>query len=422
MSPAGVVLWAKSVGTANDGCNAPEFGASITTDNAGNVYVAGEIVYKVFKNTTICSTVSTASVCANATSKSVTCPYVVKYNSAGTKIWEKKYGNNGALATTSCWYNHPVASCIRTDGTNIYVTGYFYGTVNFGTGNLSTGSEETANVFLLKLDGTGNTTWARSVTGSNNVGYAVGDGLFIDNNNDVYIRGLFYSGMISFGACSLTFASMNGYFAKYTSAGACSWAITPGGIPYGVVNHPNGNLAMLLRTAATVPQQSYDIIELSPADGSILSSTGPLPEDTATGSFGGYLSITETPDGFLFSLRAQGTFHFGELTVTSSQALGSGYVDLMLMKYTALPAERNAPSELASSLAIYPVPASEQLTIQNRDNKSLGTVHIYDVTGKMLYKNYVESSQSTIDVKDFAAGVYYIQSDQVPATLKFVKQ
>ena len=52
----------------------------------------------------------------------------------------------------------------------------------------------------------------------------------------------------------------------------------------------------------------------------------------------------------------------------------------------------------------------------------LGTVSIYDVSGKMIYKNFVGSSQTTIDVKNFSAGVYYLKSDQLQVTIKFVKQ
>ena len=73
-------------------------------------------------------------------------------------------------------------------------------------------------------------------------------------------------------------------------------------------------------------------------------------------------------------------------------------------------------------ISAYPNPASNQITIQNNNHRMLGTISIYDVSGKIIYKKFVENFQTTIDVKKFSTGVYCIRSDQLQATLKFVKQ
>jgi hypothetical protein len=73
-------------------------------------------------------------------------------------------------------------------------------------------------------------------------------------------------------------------------------------------------------------------------------------------------------------------------------------------------------------LTAYPNPASNQITIRNNNHKMLGTVSIYDFSGKMIYKNFVGSSQTTIDLENFSQGVYYVRSDQSSSTIKFVKQ
>jgi|GEM_PF-2097495 len=422
MSPAGTVLWAKSVGTANDGCNAGESGNSVAVDNSGNVYATGQIVFKVFKNTTICNEiVQGGPSCTNATSKSITCPYVVKYNAAGTKIWEKKYGNNGALAGTSCWSNHPRGTDIGTDGSNIYVTGYFYGNVDFGNGFLNTGSETVSNTFLIKLNESGSSIWSRSVTGSANSTYGgggLGDDLFVDGN-DLYLGGLYY-GNISFGTCSLPSSSPPTFLAKYSSSGTCQWAIPLGGTSYGVVRHPNGNLAMLQRG------RFYSIMELSPLDGTIIDSTVTPLEDTATGSAGGYPSLTSLPDGFIFSQMVTGTYHFGELTITASVPLGGGWADMMLIQYTSStpPSASKGSSTkeiLRTGIVLYPNPATNQVTVKNRYSKPLGWVYIYDGSGKMIYRSLIASSFAIIDLKNFTSGVYYMRSDQIETAIKFLK-
>ena len=410
MSAAGTVLWAKSDGTANDGCNAPESGNSITTDDAGNIYVTGSRVWKVFKNTTICN-----DVCPGATSKSITCPIIIKYSSAGQKIWEKLFPNNGVLSSTSCYANHPSGTDIRTDGMYIYILGYSYGTVNFGTGPLSTGSETKSNSFLLKMTGDGTTQWARLVTGNANKPYEVGDDLLVDGN-DIYISGI--GDNISFGSCSLPAGSPPAFFAKYSSSGNCEWAVNQGGASHGVVKHPNGNLAMLRKGSF------FSIQEFSALDGSLVGSTVTPLEDAATASIWGYPSLAKLPDGFIFSHHIQGTLHFGDLTITS---LGS-YDNMMLIRFTApepLPIARQGTiiAETSSNkMVLYPNPASNQITIQNNNNKMLGTVSIFDVSGKMIYKKFAGSSQATFDVKNFSSGVYYVRSDQLQATIKFVKE
>jgi hypothetical protein len=419
MSPDGTVVWAKSAGTANDGCNAGEFGRSIAVDYGGNVCVTGQIVSKVFKNTTVCNDLPGGPSCTNATTKSITCPYVIKYNAVGQKIWEKKYVNNGAVVGTSCWYNHPGGSDIRTDGTNLYVMGYFYGTVNFGSGPLSTGSESVSNIFLLKLDANGNTLWARSVSGGVSWPFGVGDGLFVDGN-DIYISGL-YSTDISFGACSLTLESPNTFLTKYSSSGTCQWVVRPRGISYGVVKHPNGNLAMLRRGTF------FSIREYSPLDGSLIDSTGTPLEDTATGGWSGYPALASLPDGFIFSQMVTGTYHFGNLTITASVPKGGGWADMMLIKYTEAspPIARhgNILSESSlSKMVLYPNPASNQITIRNNDNSILGTLNIYDASGRIVYRKFIGSAQTTIDVKKLPSGFFYIRSDQLQATIKFIKQ
>jgi len=82
----------------------------------------------------------------------------------------------------------------------------------------------------------------------------------------------------------------------------------------------------------------------------------------------------------------------------------------------------NMEESPTTGLSIYPNPVSNQLTIQNDNYKTLGSLAIYDVSGKLMYKKFVGSSRITIELKSFSAGVYYIRSDKIRATIKFIKQ
>jgi hypothetical protein len=171
----------------------------------------------------------------------------------------------------------------------------------------------------------------------------------------------------------------------------------------------------------------YSIREFSPLDGSLIDSTVTPLEDTATGAGGGYPSFASLPDGFIFSHMVTGSYHFGNLTIAASVPLGGGWADMMLIKYTSpvSPVVRTGNIMQESSLSkiiLFPNPATNQITIRNHDQKTLGSISIYDMSGKMIYKKFIGSSQTIIDVENFSAGMYYIRSHQLQAAIKFVKQ
>lgn len=86
--------------------------------------------------------------------------------------------------------------------------------------------------------------------------------------------------------------------------------------------------------------------------------------------------------------------------------------------------ERSKPNTEESAkpgFNIYPNPATNQITIQN-NNKILGNLTIYDVSGKIVYQKFVGNSKTLIDVQKLLPGVYYLRSDQMETVLKFVKQ
>ena len=167
----------------------------------------------------------------------------------------------------------------------------------------------------------------------------------------------------------------------------------------------------------------YNIKEFSPVDGSAVDSTVAAVEDTATADVWGYPTIAKLPDGYVFSQHIQGTLHFGDLTINSS----GNFDNMMLIKYTAPSPPTVSPENILSEAFLsrtnlYPNPAHNEITMQNSDNKSLGDLSIYDVSGKLIYHKFIGNSQATIDVKNFPAGFYFIRSGQLQATIKFIKQ
>ena len=405
MSPSGAFLWAKE-----EGIDRQNIGNSVTTDVSGNVYTTGYITPTEYSVTS----------CFQGTVIYQYDIYVVKYSAAGTKLWEKKYTNNAH----QCGKSSISGTCIVSDGANLYVSGHFWGTVNFGNNNIFTAG--TYNLFVLKLDGNGNTLWARTATTTSYDGTY----LLLDNNNqDLHVGGT-YSGTATFGSTVLSdINSWNiPYLAKYSaSTGNFSWAVTAGNFGYGrMFKHPDGNIGV---EAEDSGPEGFALKEFSPSDGSFVTATIAVPNGDANINFDRRCSIVSIPNGFIHSINLQGSYDFGGSTISSTQSTGSSYSDLILVKYTTGSLSPEVISGIGGSgssaqqkILIFPNPASGQITVQDNNGKMLGTVTIYDVSGRMVYSTVAGSSHIRIDIPQLSRGFYYLRSDQSSATVKFVKE
>ena len=73
---------------------------------------------------------------------------------------------------------------------------------------------------------------------------------------------------------------------------------------------------------------------------------------------------------------------------------------------------------------IFPNPTSDRLNISTTVAISDLMVQIFDVNGRRLYEQKIRTSETCIDVSDFASGVYVMKfvGDKVLAEGRFVKQ
>jgi len=210
LDTAGNLLWAKQMGgTFND------YGYSITTDANGNVYTTGYFM------DTIDFDPGTGTF--NLTSAGWWDIFIQKLDSAGNLLWAKQMGG------TSHDYGHSIA----TDaGGNVYTTGLFSGTADFdpGTGTANLTSAGGYDIFIQKLDTSGNLIWVKQM-GGNLDDY--GRSISIDASSNVYTTGLFM-GTSDFdpgtGIVNLTSAGYNDIFIqKLDTAGNLLWVKQMGG-------------------------------------------------------------------------------------------------------------------------------------------------------------------------------------------------
>jgi hypothetical protein len=214
LDPAGNFQWVKTMGTS-----ITEHANSIAIDGAGNIFITG--VYG--PGTTDLD--PSASV-ASFTSLGAYDVFLAKYNASGTYLWGGSWGSST---------NSDGGECVALDaGGNAYVTGYYYSTVDFdpGAGSYTMTSTAGDDVYVTKIDASGNFVWARTVVagaGGNDRGY----GVTIDPSGNVIITGSF-SNFPDFdpGPGNVTIGSFGGidvFVSKLNSAGNYVWAVNLGG-------------------------------------------------------------------------------------------------------------------------------------------------------------------------------------------------
>ena len=172
--------------------------------------------------------------------------YVVKYNADNSFAWARSMGSD-YVQSGSNYYER--GNGVRVDGTgNVFVTGTFYGQADFGAFRLT--SAGYSDAFVVKLDPTGNTVWAKSWGGANQ---DIGSDIAIDTAGNV----------ISVGSSSIPYSTNpnDGWIEnaselrKYSPTGAAVWSQTiagPTGGAYGVTTDAAGNIYVCGRFSGTV--------------------------------------------------------------------------------------------------------------------------------------------------------------------------
>jgi len=188
---------------------------SVAVDSSGNVYTTGS-----FEGTV---DFDPGAGTANLTSNGSYDVFVSKLDSSGNYVWTKQFGGTE--------YSRGYSVAVDSSG-NVYTTGDFQGTFDFdpgaGTANLT--ANDGTDVFVSKLDSSGNHLWAKSCGGGvgggvdNDIGYSVA----VDSSGNVYTTGVFQH-TVDFdpGAGTTEFTSAGArdlFVSKLDSSGNYLWA------------------------------------------------------------------------------------------------------------------------------------------------------------------------------------------------------
>ena len=194
----GNYLWARQAGGSS-----ADFGNCVTTLSDGSSIITGS-----FQGTASFGTTN-----LNAAGRNDI--FVAKLDSDGNFLWAKKAGgSDGDIA-------YAISSL--SDGSSI-ITGSFDGNASFGSTTLT--SAGNADIFIAKLDSSGNFLWAKQAGGSD---YEAGASISSLSDGSSIITGSFLANA-SFGSTNLTSAGKNDVFiAKLDTDGNYLWAKQAGG-------------------------------------------------------------------------------------------------------------------------------------------------------------------------------------------------
>ncbi|MEN8166327.1 MAG: SBBP repeat-containing protein [Pseudomonadota bacterium] len=226
----GSLLWAKQAGGIER-----DTGYSISMDSVGNTLVTGS-----FNGTaTFGAGEHNETLLTSDTYEQI---FVAKYDSEGALLWATQAVGPGGLGKS-----------ITVDSTsNSLVTGVFYGTTTFGTGELnqtqltSTGGWD---IFVAKYYSDGSLLWAKQAGGSESeIGYSIS----VSPEGNGLITGSFRgSATFGGGGSNEIVLTANGeiypdiFIAKYAPSGELLWATQAGGEWWdeglGIALDPAGN-------------------------------------------------------------------------------------------------------------------------------------------------------------------------------------
>jgi hypothetical protein len=190
-------------------------GKAITTDAGGNIYTTG----------TFSGTVDfdPGTGVWNLVSQGSTDIFVTKSDSSGNLIWARRMGGD--------WDDSGEGIAVDRLG-NVYTTGYFLGTADFdpGAGTANRISVGERDIFVSKLDASGNYLWGSSMGGVfDDSGYDIA----VDSSGSVCTTGTFMATADfdpGFGVANRTSPGVHGVFvSKLAATGGFLWAASIGG-------------------------------------------------------------------------------------------------------------------------------------------------------------------------------------------------
>lgn len=406
LDSSGNFRWAKRVGKILD-----DFGWSIAVDQYENVYTTGQ-----FQDTV---DFDPGSGIFNLISLGKTEAYISKLDALGNFVWAKRLGSASEDAGS--------AIVIDTSG-NIYATGIFQGIVDFdpGSGIFNLSSNGSYDIYILKLDSSGNFVWARQK------GYFLTDvsqSIAVDMVGNIYLAGYMYRSSNDIFVAKVD-AMGNSIWTKFmggpSSEGADCVRIDKAGNVYTV--------GQFIATANFDPNFGFNLTAVGGGDIFIskLDSSGKFIWAKNIGGTGyetGYSIALDTLGNIYTAGFFGATVDFDPSPTSSFNLTSNGPFDIFIQKMHQTGVGINdysTPMKTSSNkLKIYPNPNNGVFNVTISDNINNTQIEIYNSLGVLIYCYSIENEQNIISLIDLDKGIYLLrvlEGGSIMGFERFVKE
>jgi len=416
---------------------------ALVADDLGNIYATGLLVGTV--------NFVTPGKTESVTSRGGEDTYVLKMDTSGDVVWIKNFGGPNQ--------EYGMAIDLDSEG-NIYSTGFFQTTANFDTGSGNTSFTTTGNrdIYISKLNPSGDLIWARQLSGGQD---DRGLGIKVAVDGNVYAVGYtsqttavykfmagprpsaFYLDNIDQGE--------NAYITKLNSNGDFLWLKGIGGAAgdraLGLVTDISNRLYVTgyiggnatydeVETLTSVGGNDGFLVKINPDgtlpvhiakfDGYNLSGINYLHWTTLSETNNQYFDIERSVDGIGFSAikRIAGAGNSSQKLqyqyADDKPLSGNNYYRLRQIDYNGDFSFSNVvllKNQLsAQSISAYPNPGRGMVNISSTEVKD---VKVYNSTGNLV----LESAVNAFDITSQPNGVYLIKvnTGNQEQVIRFVK-
>jgi hypothetical protein len=403
----GVHQWSQRFGGANN-----DWGWGIAVDPVGNVVVTGS-----FRGT-----VNFGG--GNYLSLGASDIFLAKYNTDGVHQWSRRFGGN-------LWDE---GYSVATDAAgNVIVTGYFYGPLNFGGGELVTIGN--SDIFLVKFDGNGVHQWSHGYGGG---AFEYSNMVAVDTSGSPSVVGHFEE-TIDLGGGDLVSAGETDIFiAKYDANGVHQWSQRFGGtdfdLGWSLATDASNRVIAAGAFHGTANMGGSDLVSAGANDAFVAvydaagahvwsERFGGISDDESYGvavDAAGNISLT----GYFYN-----TVNFG-----GGDLVSAGNDDVFLVQYGDSPASATPYAPLSVMLGQnFPNPFNPMTTIEyTLTTRTAVAIEIFDASGTLVKRldhgvHEAGTHQVQWDVRDsadrpVASGIYFyrLAGMQDSATRKMV--
>ncbi len=417
LDAGGNFIWVKDIGSSYTD---PK---SLAIDNSGNIFTTG-----VFSGT---SDFDPGAGVTSLTGQGNNDIFALKLTSTGNFVWAKAIGESG--------YDNGESITVDATG-SCYVTGYFQNTADFdpGAGTYSLTAAGGDEIFIFKLDASGNFVWAKRI---GNTGSDLGRSITSDGSNNIYLTG-FFTGTTDFDPDAGVFnlvagAALDAFILKLNSSGNLVWAkctnsggstceglsiqldiqgnVYTAGIFQNVTDFdPGANTTTLTSNGSS----DIYILKLDPL-GNFLWVRGfgnqnfeaanaiAVYNTNSVYTTGGYTGIVDfDPNGTVFNQTSIG-----------------GSQDIFIHKLSELNVGLKPNSSHLSDITVFPNPFNDKLNVQFAVSLQGSQIELYNLLGSLVYTNKITSNLE-IDMSQHPKGVYFIRigTEEKMITKKIVKE